>query len=73
MDLRNVKFQGTADHKLSNIINHIERKVIACAARRTQWEMRNAYNILVGNSEFDGGRHARMCHKEIKVLSIIYC
>jgi len=72
LDLRSVKLQGTADHKLSSIINHIERKAIACAARHTQWKMRNAY-ILVGNSEFDGGRHARMCRKEIEILSTIYC
>ena len=73
MDLRSVKLQGIAGHKLSNIINHIERKVTACAARYTQWDMRNAYKILVGTSEFDGGRRARMRCKEIKVLSIIYC
>jgi len=47
--------------------------VIACAASHTQWEMRNGYKILVGNSEFDGGRRARMCRKEIKLLCIIYC
>jgi hypothetical protein len=50
LDLRSVKF------KLCNIINHIERKLIACTALHTEWEMRNAYKILAGNSEFDGGR-----------------
>lgn len=66
--LKKCKVQGVVDHKLPNIINHIKRKSSACTALHTEWEIRNAHKILVGNLEFDGGRRAEMCRKENNVF-----